>query len=78
MLEAKKIRGKPLKYDGEKKFQMIIDYIARSDSLMVKFSTVTAPAWVHFPVREPHHLSVSCHNVATVYCCDAESYATEI
>ena len=29
-----------------------------------------------FPVRQPHHLSVGCHTVVAVCCCDAESYAT--
>ena len=34
--------------------------------------------WVHFLVREPHHSPVTCHTVAAVCCCDAESYAPGI
>ena len=31
-----------------------------------------------FPVREPHHSSVTCHTVAAACCCAAESCATGI
>ena len=41
-------------------------------------STLISMTWVHFPVRGPHHLSVGCHTVVVVCCCDAESYATGI
>src|SRR3712207_7063969 len=46
--------------------------------LWLRFGALIPVAWVHFPVREPHHPSVSCHTVAAVCCCDAESYATGI
>ena len=35
-------------------------------------------ARVHFPVKETHHPSDSCHTMAATCCCDAESYATDI
>ena len=39
---------------------------------------LVAAARVHFLVREPHPLSISCHTVVTACCCDAESSATGI
>ena len=42
----------------------------------LRFSALTTAAWVHFPVRDPHHRSVRCHTVVAACCCDAESYAT--
>ena len=44
----------------------------------LRFSILTPVTRVHFPVREPHHLSLSCHTAAAACCCDAETYATVI
>ena len=46
---------------------------ASPGDLVLRFVSLTDTTWVHFPVREPHYLSVDCHTVAAVCCCDAES-----
>ena len=46
--------------------------------LVVMICALAAVAQVHLQVREPDHLSVSCHMVVAACCCDAESYATGI
>ena len=45
---------------------------------VVRSGALTTVAWVHVPVREPHHSSVSCHTVVAACCRDAERSATRI
>ena len=49
--------------------------IVSPSGLVVKIWHSHTVAQVHFQVRETHHLSVGCHIVVAVCCCDAESYA---
>ena len=45
----------------------------------LKLSAFTAlVAWVHFPIIEPHHPSVSCHAVVVVHTEELEGLTTRI
>ena len=66
-------------FQGAKLFQLYcLTYktVSVIKPALVEIPSLTTMAQVRFPVREPHHPSVSCQTVAAACCCDAESYAT--
>ena len=46
--------------------------------LWLKFALTTSAAWVHFPVVEPHHSSISCQAVVVAHTEELEGLATRI
>ena len=50
-----------------KEFILLIKKYLFSQPWWLRFGTLTAMAWAHFPVMEPNHPSVSCLTVAETH-----------